>query len=98
MNPKIVETVASMHTRLNFSLQMSHMADLLVLLAEDQEILAKKQEESAAKMERQTNQLVRLTLWIAILTTALLVFTIALFYEARAQIQHEKLAQHANVK
>lgn len=55
----------------DMSVQMTRMAELLSLLAEEQA-------QSAAKMERQTSKLINLTRIIMILTLGLLAYTAVL--------------------
>jgi hypothetical protein len=65
------------------------------LMARIHAIISREQAQSAAKLERQTSTLIRLTWAIAILTAVLLFFTIVLYKDAHAQIQHDKLTEHA---
>src|SRR5947207_2458969 len=48
--------------------------------------------------EISTRRIIRLTWVLVALTAALLIFTVALYEDAHAQLQHERVADHATQK
>jgi hypothetical protein len=93
MNPKahkIVESLGQMvgsdvySATIAPSRQMPLMAELLVIVAEEQE-------KSALKVERQTDKLICLTWALVGLTFILLLFTVYLSYDVYQHREHQTL-------